>query len=159
MFKKLRVLSEVIMNDPNALKRFEGLPIETQKKYAIRTFAVVGSALALFSVWAILNMKRPKPVRVERAEIYDPQGEVVNYLQENKVTLADIQYFLDNDLRGKRLQQDFIYHWRPLKLKDMDPVLQQKILSYMNSVGILSEIARDKNVPRAIPIAQPKGVI
>jgi len=41
----------------------------------------------------------------------------------------------------------------------MDPVLQQKILSYMNSVGILSEIARDKNVPRAIPIAQPKGEI
>ncbi len=109
MFEKLRVLSEVIMNDPNALKRFEGLPIETQKKYAIRTFAVVGSALALFSAWAIFNMKRPNPVRVERAEIYDPQGEVVNYLQENKVTLADIQYFLDNDLRGKRLQEDFIY--------------------------------------------------
>ncbi len=152
MFEKLRVLSEVIMNDPNALKRFEGLPIETQKKYAIRTFAVVGSALALFSAWAIFNMKRPNPVRVERAEIYDPQGEVVNYLQENKVTLADIQYFLDNDLRGKRLQEDFIYQWRPLKLKDMDPVLQQKILSYMNSVGILYEVAQDKDVPKAIPL-------
>ena len=97
-------------------------------------------------------MKRPNPVRVERAEIYDPQGEVVNYLQENKVTLADIQYFLDNDLRGKRLQEDFIYQWRPLKLKDMDPVLQQKILSYMNSVGILYEVAQDKDVPKAIPL-------
>ncbi|MBP7806847.1 hypothetical protein KA057_04130 [Candidatus Gracilibacteria bacterium] len=159
MFEKLRVLSEVIMNDPNALKRFEGLPIETQKKYAIRTFAVVGFALALFSVWAILNMKRPKPVRVERAEIYDPQGEVVTYLQGMKISLVDVQNFLDNDVRGQRLQETFMYEGRTLKLSEMDPILLQKLLHYMNSVGILSEIARDKNVPRAIPMAQPKGEI
>lgn len=152
MLKQLTVLSEVIMNDPKALERFDNLSPDVQAKYAKRTFAVVGWAITLFSLWAILNIKWPKSVRVERAEIYDPQAEVVNYLQENKVTLADIQYFLDNDLRGKRLQEEFIYQGRPLRLKDMDPVLLQKILNYMNSVGILPEIAQDKDVPKAIPL-------
>lgn len=155
MLKQLRVLSEVIMNDPNALKRFEGLPIDAQKKYARKTFTVVGSTLALFSLWAILNMKRPKPVRVERAEIYDPQGDVVTYLQGMRISLVDVQNFLDNDVRGQRLHETFVYEGRILKLSEMDPILLQKLLHYMNSVGILSEIAGNKSVPKAIPVAQP----
>lgn len=141
------------------MERFESLPKETQKKYARRTFTVVSSALTLFSVCAILNMKRPNPVRVERAEIYDPQGEVVTYLQGMKISLVDVQNFLDYDARGQRLQETFMYEGRILKLSEMDSILLQKLLHYMNSVGILSEIARDKNVPRAIPMAQPKREI
>lgn len=144
------------MNNPKALERFDSLPTDVQRKYAKRTFTVLGSAIGIFSLWAILNTNWPKPVRVERAEIYDPQAEVVNYLRENKVTLADIQYFLDHDSRGQRLQEQFVSQGRLLKLSDMDPVLLQKILNYMNSVGILGEIARDNDVPKAIPLEQAK---
>lgn len=53
-------------------------------------------------------MNRPTPVRVERAQIYDPQADVVKFLENRQITLQDVQAFLDSDERGKRMQQSFV---------------------------------------------------